>query len=156
MPIPKALSACMTLGLAFGLALPVRAAGWPKGVPKSPTAPITDLAGLFSQGETQSLDLALRQQWQAGRFQLAVLSLPSLGGQPLEDLSIQIARAWGLGGKAESNGVLLLIAAKEHRIRIEVGSRLEGDLPDIICRRIIADIMAPKMRRGDDDGALQA
>src|SRR5665213_2809605 len=98
---------------------------WPTGIPTQVSAAVTDGAGLLSQGTVDQLDAALGRQWQAGHFQLAVLTVASLQDRGIEDLSIQVARAWGLGGKKESNGVLLLVAAKEHQMRIEVGSRLE-------------------------------
>jgi uncharacterized protein len=117
---------------------------------------VTDLAGMLSPGAVQTMDQALRRQWQQGHFQLAVLIVPSLQGQAIEDFSVQVARGWALGGRQESNGVLLLVAAQDHQMRIEVGSRLEGTLPDIICRRIIGDVMAPRLRQGDPDGAILA
>lgn len=149
-------SSGLVLGLLLLAAAPSPAASWPAGVPKQPTDPVTDVAGMLSPGAIQNLDQALRRQWQAGHFQLAVLTLPSLQGRDIEDLSIQVARGWALGGKQESNGVLLLVAVQEHQMRIEVGSRLEGTLPDIVCRRIIGDLMAPRLRQGDADGAVLA
>jgi uncharacterized protein len=126
---------------------------WPKDIPSQVSAPVTDLSGLLSADATQRLNAGLQDAWTAGRFQLAVLIVPSLD-RPIEDLSIQVARGWGLGSKEASNGVLLLIAPNSRRLRIEVGSRLEGVLPDIVCRRIIADVMAPRLRAGDADGAV--
>jgi uncharacterized protein len=142
--------------LLLGQAQALRAADWPSGVPTQPSDPVTDLAGMLSPAATDHLNQELRRQWREGHFQLAVLILPSLRDRPIEDLSIQVARGWALGDKQASNGVLLLIAAQDHRMRIEVGSRLEGDLPDIICRRIIGDVMAPRLRQGDPDGAVTA
>lgn len=149
--------AALLLCLAWLLtaASPVRAA-LPAGVPSQPADPVTDLAGLLSPQATQALDQALRQVRDSGKFQLAVLTLPSLNGLAIEDVSIAVARAWGLGDKARGDGVLLLLAPAEHKMRIEVGSRLEGDLPDITCQRIIREIMAPRLRAGDADGAVTA
>lgn len=150
----------LALGLALGLSGPLQSGAaadpWPQGVPRTPADPVTDLAGMLSPGAGQRIDAELRRQWQAGRFQLAILTLPSLGDRPIEDISIQVARAWALGSKDASNGVLLLVAPAEHKLRIEVGSRLEGQLPDVVCHRIIADAMAPRLREGDADGALLA
>lgn len=149
---------CAALLLLCALAGGAAAGGsdWPEGLPKQPSDPVTDLAGMLSPGATQHLNDELRRQWQEGHFQLAVLTLPSLKGLPIEDLSIQVARAWALGSTDASNGVLLLIATEDHKMRIEVGSRLEGALPDIICHRIIEDSMAPRLRQGDADGAVVA
>jgi uncharacterized protein len=142
--------------LLLGQAQALRAADWPSGVPTQPADPVTDLAGMLSPSAADYLNQELRRQWQEGHFQLAILILPSLQDRPIEDLSIQVARGWALGDKQASNGVLLLVAAQDHQMRIEVGSRLEGVLPDIICRRIIGDVMAPRLRQGDNDGAITA
>lgn len=146
--------------LLFGLLLLLPALGaaadWPSGVPQQPADPVTDLAGMLSPGTVDRLNAGLRAQWQAGRFQMAVLTLPSLEGRAIEDVSIQIARSWALGSKEGGNGVLLLIAAKDHKLRFEVGSRIEGELTDIASHRIIAEEMTPRLRQGDADGAVLA
>jgi uncharacterized protein len=146
------------LALLFCLALlpGLLAADLPPGVPAQPSQPVTDLAGMLSTDAAASLNTALGQAWQQGKFQLAVLTLPGLQGAGIEDVSIQVARAWGLGDKQQGNGVLLLVAPTEHRMRIEVGSRLEGDLTDAACSRIINDVMAPRLREGDNDAAVLA
>ncbi|HXC62775.1 MAG TPA: TPM domain-containing protein, partial [bacterium] len=145
------------LFLALWLTLPLAAAETlPKGVPSQPAAPVTDLAGMFDAATVQTLDSALIQVRDSGKFQLAVLTLPSLEGDAIENVSIKVARAWGLGDKARKDGVLLLIAPAEHQLRIEVGSRLEGDLTDIACARIIREEMTPRLKAGDPNGAVLA
>jgi len=145
------------LGLGLLLALPLVAADTlPKGVPPQPAAPVTDLAGILNPATFQALNAALIQVRDSGKFQLAVLTLPSLEGDAIENVSIKVARAWGLGDKSRGDGVLLLIAPAEHRLRIEVGSRLEGDLTDIACARIIRAEMSPRFKAGDPNGAVIA
>jgi len=146
----------LALLLCLALAPALMADGLPQGVPSQPSQAVTDLASMLSADASAQLNAALSQAWQQGKFQLAVLTLPSLNGAGIEDASIQVARAWGLGSKEQGNGVLLLIAPSEHRMRIEVGSRLEGDLTDAACSRIINDVMAPRLREGDNDGAVLA
>ena len=141
--------------LSLALAAPLWG-GLPAGLPSQATDPVMDQAGMLDPGLAGQLDAELRRVHDAGGFQLVVLTLPSLAGQPLEDASIAIARAWGLGDKTRGDGVLLLIAVKEHQLRIEVGSRLEGDLPDIVCARIIRDVMTPRLKAGDPNGAVLA
>jgi uncharacterized protein len=148
----RKLALILCLALWPGLLL----AGLPQGVPSQPSQAVTDLAGMLSADASARLNAALAQVWQQGKFQLAVLTLPSLDGAGIEDVSIQVARAWGLGSKEQGNGVLLLVAPSEHRMRIEVGSRLEGDLTDAACSRIINEVMAPRLREGDNDGAVLA
>ena len=146
-------------GLCLGLLLALPLAGaeaLPKGVPAQPAAPVTDLAGILNPATTQALNAALIQVRDSGKFQLAVLTLPSLEGDAIENVSVKVARAWGLGDKGRKDGVLLLIAPAEHRLRIEVGSRLEGDLTDIACARIIREEMTPRLKAGDPNGAVLA
>ena len=146
-------------GLCLGLllALPLAAGDTlPKGVPSQPAAPVTDLAGMLDPATVQTLDSALIQVRDSGKFQLAVLTLPSLEGDAIENVSIKVARAWGLGDQARKDGVLLLIAPAEHQLRIEVGSKLEGDLTDIACARIIREEMTPRLKAGDPNGAVVA
>lgn len=144
-----------SLLLSLALAGPLWA-GLPAGLPSQATDPVMDQAGMLDPGLVGKLDAQLRRVHDGGGFQLVVLTLPTLAGQPLEDASIAIARAWGLGDKTRGDGVLMLIAAKEHQLRIEVGSRLEGNLPDIVCARIIRDVMTPRLKAGDPNGAVLA
>jgi uncharacterized protein len=141
--------------LALALTAPLWG-GLPAGVPTAPTDPVMDLAGMMDAATAAQLNAELRRAHDAGGFQLAVLTLPSLDGQAIEEASIAVARAWGLGDKARGDGVLLVIAPKEHQLRIEVGSRLEGDLPDIACARIIREEMTPRLKAGDPNGAVLA
>lgn len=138
------------------LAAPVGAAGLPAGVPAQPVEPVTDLVGRVSPDVERQLNALLRQRWQAGGGQVGVLILPSLEERPIEDVSLAVARAWGLGGAESDDGVLLLIAPNERQLRIEVGQKNEGWLTDAVSKRIIEDRMAPRLRQGDFDGALQA
>lgn len=139
------------------LAAPILgAAGLPSGVPASAPAPVLDLAGMLSAPLQQQLNALLREQWRAGRLQLAVLTLPSLEGRAIEDVGITVARQWALGGAETDNGVLLLIAKQDRALRIEVGQKLEGVLTDVACKRIIEDVMVPRLRAGQADEAVQA
>jgi uncharacterized protein len=140
--------------LLLALTLPLRGGALPEGVPSSPAEPVTDLAGLLSPKATRALNRALRAQWQAGHFQLGILTLPSLQGRPIEELSIRIARAWALGGAESDNGVLLILAPTERKVRIEVGQKLEGVLSDAFCSRVINEVMKPSLRAGDYDRAV--
>lgn len=110
------------------------------------SGPVVDSAGLISSQDQRFLeDLLIRFQSQA---QIQVLTIPSLEGDSIESVSIQVTDQWKLGDKKKDNGVLLLIAAKEKKIRIEVGQGLEGVIPDIIAKRIISDVMVPVFRQG--------
>jgi uncharacterized protein len=88
--------------------------------------------------------------------QITILTVPSLEGDPIEDFSLRVAEAWKLGDKKEDNGVLLLVAKEDRKMRIEVGYGLEGDIPDALAGRIIQNVMVPHFRKGDFSGGITA
>ena len=109
---------------------------------------VTDLAGMLTPEQERSLE-TLMQSYKAGSNQdIALLTVPDLGGQALEQFALEVARGWGLGEKERNNGALLLVAKKERKIRIEVGRGLEGTLTDSISGRIIRDVIAPEFKAG--------
>lgn len=117
---------------------------------------VNDRAGLLSPAARQKIDGELADYERKTGRQLAVLTLPSLQGDSLEEFSVKTARAWGLGRKGKDDGVLLLVVRDDHRLRIEVGYGLEAVLPDIVCGRIIREVIAPRLRAGDYDGGILA
>ncbi len=107
------------------------------------SAPVIDQAGLLSADEAQQLnDLLLNYETETSN-QFAVLIIPSLDGEDLESYSILVAEAWALGEADKDNGLLLLVALAERRLRIEVGFGLEGVLTDAFCGRIIDHTIVP-------------
>ena len=88
--------------------------------------------------------------------QVAVLILPSLEGEPLESFSHRVGTTWKLGQKGTENGVLLLIALRERKVRIEVGYGLEGTLTDLRSAHIIRQEIVPRFRSGDLPGGIAA
>jgi len=116
---------------------------------------VTDLAGLFSSTTVTTMETELEALERETGAQVAVLTIPSLEGQPLEDFSMRVVDAWELGTRERDNGVLILIARDDRKIRIEVGYGLEGALPDVLCGRIIDNAMKPAFRQGDFSGGTQ-
>lgn len=88
--------------------------------------------------------------------QIAVLTVPSLEGEPIEAFSLRVAEAWKLGQKGLDNGILLLVAAQDRQARIEVGYGLEGAVPDAIAKRVLEDVIFPRFRAGDPAGGIEA
>jgi uncharacterized protein len=88
--------------------------------------------------------------------QVAVLTIPSLDGDPIEDFSIRVVDTWKLGRAEIDDGVVLLIAREERQMRIEVGYGLEGALTDAKSRRILDNVIAPHFRDGDFGGGVEA
>lgn len=107
------------------------------------TEPVVDEAGILDPTTRSRLNQLLSQLWQSGGSQIAVLTVPTLHGMPIEQASIEIVDQWKLGTATKDNGVLFLIAPNDRRMRIEVGQGLEGDLPDAIAKRIIAETVTP-------------
>lgn len=135
-----ALALAALLALAPGLAVPAL------------TGPVVDRAGLLSGAEARRLDdlaRAARAGGEGGQaVQLQFLIVPSLEGDALEDFSIRVAEAWKLGTKGKDDGVLVVVARDDRKVRIEVGGGLEGQLTDAQASRIIRGVIAPAFREG--------
>ncbi len=117
---------------------------------------VHDEARLLSTHMREQLETALKQYEDTTSNQIAILIIPSLKGEVLEDYSLRVAEKWQLGQKEKDNGVLLLIAVEDRKMRIETGYGLEGVLPDVICNRIIRNEIAPRFRRGEYDEGVWA
>lgn len=117
---------------------------------------MNDLANLLSPEVRGSLTERLAAFEQRTGHQLAVLTVPSLGGDPIEDFSIRVVEAWKLGRAQHDDGVLILVVPQDRKMRIEVGYGLEGVLPDAVAGRITREVMAPRFRRGDYQGGITA
>ncbi|HWI39909.1 MAG TPA: TPM domain-containing protein, partial [Verrucomicrobiae bacterium] len=117
---------------------------------------VNDYARMLSPDASARVESALQEFESKESTQIVVLTLPSLEGETMEEFSIRVAEAWKLGHKGVDNGVILLLAQKERKIRIEVGRGLEGRLTDLTSGRIIRGEIAPRLRSGDADGAISA
>ena len=117
---------------------------------------VNDYAGMIPADRAQALEERLARFESESGHQIAVLTIPSLEGDSLEDFSIRVAENWKLGKKGFDNGAILLIARNDRRLRIEVGYGLEGVLPDAIANRIINEVITPRFRTGDYAGGIEA
>jgi uncharacterized protein len=118
---------------------------------------IHDEAKVLSSGMVHSLEQQLKAFEDTTSNQIAVLIIPSLEGEILEEYAYRVAKTeWKLGSANNDNGVLLLIVVNDRKVRIEVGDGLEGPLPDVICNQIIRNEIAPAFRQGDYDQGVQA
>lgn len=129
------------------LALPAQAA------PSFPplTGRVVDDAGILSDDAKAQLESILAQEEKQTGDQVVVVTLKSLQGYAIEDYGYQLGRYWGIGRKGKDNGVLLIVAPAEKKLRIEVGYGLEGLLTDAQSKIIIDEIITPAFRRGDYD-----
>jgi len=130
-------------------------ATWALEVPPL-TGRVVDRAHILSPTVLSDLNSVLAAHEAKTSNQVAVLTLPSLEGHPLEDFSHQVATAWALGKKGTDNGVLFLITIKEKKLRIEVGYGLEGTLTDAKSSQIIRHEVVPHFRAGDFSGGVVA
>ena len=125
-------------------------------LPAHPQEHVVDLAGVLDAGARARLNRLLRDLEAATTAQMVVLTINSLEGQPLEEFSHQTAVKWGIGQKGKDNGVLLTLAVKDRKYRIEVGYGLEGVLPDSLAGSIGRQFLVPHFRKGDFAGGLIA
>lgn len=117
---------------------------------------VNDYAGLMPPERVQALEERLARFEQETAHQVAVLTIPSLQGEDIEGFSIKVAENWKIGKKGFDNGVILLIAQNDRKLRIEVGYGLEGVLPDAIASRIIREVIVPRFRANDYAGGIEA
>ena len=118
---------------------------------------VNDYAGILSN-ETKAKLAALSSEIEAKTTsQLAILTIDTTAPLDIETYAVKLFEKWGIGQKGKNNGVLILVAVKERRARIEVGYGLEGAIPDALAKNIIEKSMIPFFKRGDyDAGILQS
>ena len=119
-------------------------------------ARVTDLTGTLSAAQTQTLSNELEALEQRKGSRVAILIVPTTGDEAIEQYSIRVTDSWLLSrsDKHTQDGVLLLVAKDDHRVRIEVGRDLEGAITDVASARIIREYITPKFRSGDFYGGI--
>jgi uncharacterized protein len=122
-----------------------------KYVPKKPSPPrlVNDFTNTLLGEQAQALENKLVAYDDSTSSQIAVVTIPTTGDYPIEDVALHILREWGVGGGEKSNGIVLLIAKGDHKIRIEVGYGLEGAIPDITAKSIIDNEITPNFKEGN-------
>jgi uncharacterized protein len=120
------------------------------------TGRVVDDAHILSDATKADLDQKLAGLEQKTSRQLVVVTLPSLQGYEISDYGYQLGRAWGIGQAKLNNGVLLIVAPTEHKVRIEVGYGLEPIMTDAFSSVIIQTQILPKFRAGDFNGGVEA
>jgi uncharacterized protein len=140
---------------AFGVAGVARADG-PTPIPPSPTQFVTDRAGFLSAPFASQLSRKLEDYERGTGHQVIVWIDRTTGGVPVDDWANKAFASWHVGRKGHDDGIAMFIFSDDHKMRIEVGYGLEGNVPDARAGRIIQNDMAPRVRAGDHDGAVQA
>jgi uncharacterized protein len=136
-------------------ALLFSSAAWAVPVPPL-AAHVNDYARMISVPTARELERELTELEKSDSTQIVILTIPGLEGEDLGEFSIKVAEAWKIGSKGVDNGVILLVARDDRKVRIEVGRGLEGKLTDLVSGRIIRNSIIPRFRAGDFDGGVAA
>lgn len=120
------------------------------------TGHVVDQAGLLQPQQAAALAGRLRQFEQQHGSQILVLIVPSVQPESIEQFSIRVFDAWKIGRKQANDGILLLVAVRDRKLRIDTGYGLEGAVPDAVAKRIVAESIAPPFRAGEPYAGLEA
>lgn len=147
--LPRMLTACALMLL---LAVP----GFAEIIQvQNPGAlPVVDKAGLLTQEQVSQLSVELRTLADTDGTQVVVLTVPTTGDEDIFSFSQRIATDWGIGQKENDNGVLMVVASQDRKVRIHVGYGLEGRLTDALSKRIIEREILPEFRKGNWYGGI--
>lgn len=120
-------------------------------IPDRPQPPrlVNDYAGVLSDQEKKDLEKILVDYDDSTSNQIAIVLIKSLEDYPIEEYAHTLFNQWGIGNKKTNNGILILAAIEDRKIRIETGYGLEGAVPDIIANHIIQEDIGPNFRSGD-------
>jgi uncharacterized protein len=122
-------------------------------VPKL-TGRVVDLSGTLDQAQQQAIAAKLAAFEQAKGSQVAVLLVPTIGAETIEEFATRVTDEWKLGRAGVDDGVLFVVAKQERRMRIQTGRGVQGVLTDALSRRIIAERVSPRFRAGDFAGGI--
>jgi uncharacterized protein len=125
-------------------------------LPPAPTRWVTDTANFMSSGAAARLDAQLEGYERSTGHQLIVYIGQTTGDAPIDDWAVRAFEKWKVGRKSIDDGLVLFIMAADHKLRFEVGYGLEPVVPDAIASRVINDVIVPRIRAGDNDGAVSA
>ncbi|MDP1929341.1 MAG: YgcG family protein [Thiobacillus sp.] len=117
---------------------------------------VTDLTATLTAQQTAELDTQLAALEARKGSQIAVLIVPTLDGEDIAQFGIRVADKWKIGRTKVDDGVILIVAKNDRKLRIEVGYGLEGAIPDAIAKRVIAEIITPYFKAGDYSGGITA
>lgn len=122
-----------------------------KIIPARPVPPrlVNDFTGTLTPEQVQALEQKLVAYDDSTSNQVAVVIMKTIGDYPIEEVALGIIRNWGVGGKEHNNGIVLLVAKDDHKIRIEVGYGLEGAIPDVTAKSIIDNDLTPNFKEGN-------
>jgi uncharacterized protein len=138
------------------LALTATPAAAQPSFPPRPAGPVYDGANILEPVDEQLLDARLREYNARTGRSLVVATVPTLQEDTIEDYAVRLFEAWGIGGAETDQGLLMLVAPNERKVRIEVGYGLHQYVTDILSGRIIRDDVTPRFKEGDFAGGINA
>ena len=121
-----------------------------------PQGYVNDLAGIIDRNSAAEISGLIQSIESSSGAEIAVVTIPSLDGRAIEDLSVEYYQKWGIGKKGQDNGILILVALQDRKSWITVGYGLEGVLPDGLVGEIYRNEMVPRFKQGDYGGGIQA
>ncbi|MHA8083071.1 TPM domain-containing protein [Aquirufa sp. A-Brett2-15D] len=119
-----------------------------EGIPAKPAGYILDEAGLLNPEEENALEQKMRGYADSTSTQFAIVLVNSTNGRDPYDYAIDIGKIWGVGQKGKNNGVVILVAMQDRKLRIVTGRGIEDVLPDAVCKRIINRTLKPTFKAG--------
>jgi uncharacterized protein len=152
--LPAAGSPALLLALLFALCVGLPALAAPKFPPLS--GRIVDEANLLGADDRRALEAELKALEEKSSDQLVIYTARSLQGYEIEDFGYQLGRTWQIGQQGKDNGVVLIVAPNERKVRIEVGRGLEPQLTDAMSKLIVENAILPAFRRGDFAAGIKA
>jgi uncharacterized protein len=146
------------IAIIFILAIWLTSATSCRAIAAVPTlrGPVNDDAKILTTVQTESLKNTLLAQEKETGNQIVILTVPTLNGRDIGQFALETAISWKLGKDGKDNGVLFVIAVKEHKTWISVGRGLEGILTDVVCRHILDQQVKPQFKAGDYYAGIKA
>ena len=120
------------------------------------SARVIDTSGTLDAGQTQALEAKLAAFEQARGSQIVILMVPSTLPEDIADYTQRVGDAWKIGRKDVGDGLLLVVATKDRKVRIATAKTLEGAIPDVVAKQIIANAITPRFKQSDFSGGLNA
>ncbi len=154
--LPRLTPRLALLLIASVMALGMSATAWAQDFPQRGTAPVVDAANIIDPAAEAELTAKLDAFEEKNQRQFVVTTIPDLQGYDIADYGYQLGRNWGLGDKERNDGIILIVAPNERKVRIEVGYGLEAVMPDGLAYDIIEGDILPRFRDGDMTGGIVA
>ncbi|HSU28972.1 MAG TPA: TPM domain-containing protein, partial [Chitinophagaceae bacterium] len=120
-----------------------------KDIPTRPNPPrlVNDFTSTLTGPQSEALERKLVAYDDSTSNQVAIVIIHSLNGYDISDFALRLGRKWGVGGKEFSNGIIILVAKDDHKLRIEIGYGLEGAIPDVTAKSINDNDLTPNFRQ---------